>query len=129
MEEKIKVNSLKAWFLGIRPTSLGASLMTVLLGTGLAHSFNSDLFSWPIAIMCWLFAWCMHIAANLINDVVDYNRGLDKSDPERIDRIYANGLLTKKVAYATISICLALGCLIGLGILVLKLSYKIKNKF
>ena len=47
MEEKIKVNSLKAWFLGIRPTSLGASLMTVLLGTGLAHSFNSDLFYQP----------------------------------------------------------------------------------
>ena len=119
MEEKIKVNSLKAWFLGIRPTSLGASLMTVMLGAGLAHGFKPDLFSWPIAIMCWLFAWCMHIAANLINDVVDYNRGLDKSDPERIDRIYANRLITKKMAYTTIGTALFLGCLIGLTILYL----------
>ena len=119
MEEKIKVNSLNAWFLGIRPTSLGASLMTVMLGAGLAHGFKPDLFSWPIAIMCWLFAWCMHIAANLINDVVDYNRGLDKSDPERIDRIYANGLITKKMAYTTIGTALVLGCLIGLTILYL----------
>ena len=118
-DNKIKTNSLKAWFLGIRPTSLGASLMTVLLGAGLAHGFMPDQFSWPIAIMCWLFAWCMHIAANLINDVVDFNRGLDVPDPERIDRIYANGLLTKKVTYITIGVCLVLGCLIGLGILYL----------
>jgi len=118
-ENKIEVNSLKAWFLGIRPTSLGASLMTVLLGAGLAHGFMPEQFSWPVAIMCWLFAWCMHIAANLINDVVDFNRGLDMPDPERIDRIYANGLLTKKAAYITIGVCLVLGCLIGLGILYL----------
>ena len=117
MGEKIAVNSFKAWFLGIRPTSLGASLMTVLLGAGLAHGYMPEQFSWTIAIMCWLFAWLMHIAANLINDVVDFNRGLDKSDPERIDRIYANGLITKKVAYNTIAICLVLGCLVGLGIL------------
>ena len=117
MEEKIKVNSLKAWFLGIRPTSLGASLMTVLLGAGLAHGTDPEHFSWTIALMCWAFAWLMHIAANLINDVVDFKRGLDKSDPERIDRIYANGLLTEKVAYTTIGVCLALGCLVGLGIL------------
>ena len=119
MEEKIKVNSLKAWFLGIRPTSLGASLMTVMLGAGLAHGFKPDLFFFFFAIMCWLFAWCMHIAANLINDVVDYNRGLDKSDPERIDRIYANRLITKKMAYTTIGTALFLGCLIGLTILYL----------
>ena len=99
MAEKIVINSFKAWFLGIRPTSLGASLMTVLLGAGLAHGFAPEQFSWSIAIMCWLFAWLMHIAANLINDVVDFNRGLDKSDPDRIDRIYANGLLTKKPTY------------------------------
>lgn len=117
MEEKIKVNSFKAWFLGIRPTSLGASLMTVMLGAGLAHGYNPEQFSWTIAIMCWLFAWLMHIAANLINDVVDFNRGLDKSDPERIDRIYANGLITQKMAYTTIAVCLILGCLVGLGIL------------
>ncbi len=119
MGEKIEVNSFKAWFLGIRPTSLGASLMTVLLGAGLAHGYMPEQFSWTIAIMCWLFAWLMHIAANLINDVVDFKRGLDKSDPDRIDRIYANGLITKKVAYTTIGVCLVLGCLVGLGILYL----------
>ena len=117
MEEQIKVNSFKAWFLGIRPTSLGASLMTVLLGVGLAHGTDPEHFSWAIALMCWAFAWLMHIAANLINDVVDFKRGLDKSDPERIDRIYANGLLTDRVTYTTIAVCLILGCLVGLGIL------------
>ncbi|MBR1542706.1 MAG: 1,4-dihydroxy-2-naphthoate octaprenyltransferase [Bacteroidaceae bacterium] len=117
MGEKIEVNSFKAWILGIRPTSLGASLMTVLLGAGLAHGFMPEQFSWAIALLCWVFAWLMHIAANLINDVVDFKRGLDKSDPERIDRIYANGLLTKNVAYTTIAICLVLGCLVGLTIL------------
>ena len=31
MSEKIAVNSLKAWLLGIRPASLGGALMTVFL--------------------------------------------------------------------------------------------------
>ena len=86
MTEKMKVNSLKAWLLGIRPTSLGGSLVTVLIGSGLAHGYAPEKFSWTVAVLCLLFAWFVHVAANLINDVVDFERGLDKSDPDRIDQ-------------------------------------------
>ena len=119
MKNKNEVNSLKSWFWGIRPTSLAGALMTVLVGSGLAHGTYPERFSWTVAILCGLFACCMQVAANLINDVVDFKRGLDKSDPDRIDRIYANGLLTRKAMYCGTAVALTLGSLIGLAILYL----------
>lgn len=115
----LKVNSFKAWFLGIRPTSLAGALMTVCLGSGLAHGVAPDLFSWPVAILCGLFACFMQVAANLINDIIDFKRGLDKSDPERMDRIYANGLITPNATKWVVAATLVIGCLIGLAILYL----------
>ncbi|MBO4452181.1 MAG: 1,4-dihydroxy-2-naphthoate octaprenyltransferase [Bacteroidaceae bacterium] len=119
MNNKIAVNSPKAWFLGIRPSSLGGALMTVFVGSGLAHGTSPETFSWPVAILCAVFACLMQVAANLINDVVDFKRGLDKSTPERIDRIYANGLLTRGAMNAGIAFCIVLGGLVGLTILYL----------
>jgi len=88
-----------------------------LIGSGLAHGYAPEKFSWTVAVLCLLFAWFVHVAANLINDVVDFQRGLDKSDPERIDRIYANGLLTRRAMYVGTAVCLVIGCLVGLTIL------------
>lgn len=119
MKNQIAVNSPKAWFLGIRPSSLGGALMTVFVGSGLAHGTSPETFSWPVAILCALFACLMQVAANLINDVVDFKRGLDKANPERIDRIYANGLLTRGAMNAGIAVCIVLGGLVGLTILYL----------
>ncbi|MBQ9361825.1 MAG: 1,4-dihydroxy-2-naphthoate octaprenyltransferase [Bacteroidaceae bacterium] len=118
-KQVIAVNSLKAWLLGIRPTSLGGALMTVFVGAGLAHGMSPATFSWTVAVLCGIFACFMQVSANLINDVVDYKRGLDKGDPERIDRIYANGLLTRKAMNVGIAVCLTLGSLVGLFILYL----------
>ena len=44
-----------------------------------AHGVSPDTFSWPVAILCALFACFMRVSANLINDMVDFKRGLDKS--------------------------------------------------
>lgn len=115
----IKKDSAKAWALGIRPTSLAGALMTVALGCGLAHGMYPEKFSWTIAVLCGLFACFMQIAANLINDVVDFDRGLDKCEPDRIDRIYANGLLSLKAMKTGIAASLIIGCAIGILMLAL----------
>lgn len=119
MTNTIKKDSFKAWALGIRPTSLAGALMTVVLGSGLAHGMFPDKFSWLIAVLCGLFACFMQVAANLINDVVDFDRGLDMCEPERIDRIYANGLLSLKAMKWGIALSLIIGCAIGLVMLYL----------
>lgn len=119
MADAIKKDSLKAFALGIRPTSLAGALMTVVIGSGLAHGMYPENFSWTIAILCGLFACFMQVAANLINDVVDFDRGLDKCEPDRIDRIYANGLLSLKTMKIGIAASLVIGCIIGLVMLAL----------
>jgi len=117
MANTIKKDSFKAWALGIRPTSLAGALMTVVLGSGLAHGMYPESFSWTVAILCGIFACFMQVAANLINDVVDFDRGLDKCEPDRIDRIYANGLLSLKSMKIGIAVSLIVGCTIGLVML------------
>jgi len=113
---KIGVNSLKAWLLGIRPTSLGGALITVMVGAGLAHGIEPMKFSWSVAVLCALFACLMQVAANLINDVVDFSRGLDEPDPLRMDRIYANGLLTRRAMNIGIGTVLGLAAIVGMTI-------------
>lgn len=119
MTNTIKKDSFKAWALGIRPTSLAGALMTVVIGSGLVHGIHPEHFSWTLAILCGLFACFMQVAANLINDVVDFDRGLDKSEPDRIDRIYANGLLSLKSMKIGIAVSIVVGCVIGLVMLLL----------
>lgn len=119
MTNQIKVNSLKAWALGIRPTSLAGALMTVVVGASLAHNVREDLFSWPVTVLCGVFACLMQVGANLINDVVDLKRGNDRPDPQRMDRIYANGLLTLRAMWTGVGVALSLGALVGLSIFML----------
>lgn len=114
--KNIKVNSLKAWLFGIRPSSLGGALITVLVGAGLAHGTDPMGFSWWVASLCALFACLMQVAANLINDMVDFERGLDEPDPSRIDRIYANGLITEKAMKWGIVVVSVVGIIVGMAI-------------
>ena len=114
--KNIKVNSLKAWLFGIRPSSLGGALITVLVGSGLAHGTDPMGFSWWVASLCALFACLMQVAANLINDLVDFERGLDEPDPSRIDRIYANGLITEKAMKWGIGVVSIVGIIVGMAI-------------
>lgn len=76
--EVISVNSLRAWLLAIRPKTLSAAAVPVIIGIALAVK----TIGWvclPLlpAVLCLLFAWLMQIDSNLINDYFDYVRGND----------------------------------------------------
>ena len=72
--EEVKRNSLKAWLLAARPKTLTGAITPVLIGTALAAM--DGRFHWLPALVCCLFAGLMQIAANFINDLFDFLKGI-----------------------------------------------------
>jgi 1,4-dihydroxy-2-naphthoate octaprenyltransferase len=108
---QIKVNSLYAWFLAARPKTLTGAVTPVLIGTALALLHNS--FVWIPALVCFLFAGLMQIAANFINDLFDYLKGSDREDRLGPKRTCAQGWITPRAMMQGIAVCVTLACLIG----------------
>lgn len=113
----MRPNSPKAWLLAARPKTLTAALIPVMLGSSLA--FADQQFQTEKAVLCLLFACLMQVAANFINDLVDFQKGTDRADRIGPKRACAEGWITPGAMKTGIGIVLALACLCGLVLLFL----------
>ena len=111
----IRTNSPKAWLLAARPKTLTAAFIPVLLGSALA--FSDRMFETVPAMLCLLFAFFMQIAANFINDLLDFQKGTDREDRLGPKRVCAEGWITLRAMRRGIFVTLAFACLCGLGVL------------
>ena len=111
----VKVNSLNAWFLAIRPKTLTGAVIPVMMGTSLA--LHDATVSWLPALGCLLFACAMQVAANFINDLYDFLKGTDRADRLGPERACAQGWITPEAMKAGIGVTLLLAAAAGLGVL------------
>lgn len=116
--DTIQTNSLKAWILAIRPKTLTAASIPVMLGCALAYVYGH--FQLIPATLCFLFAFLMQIDANFINDLYDFLKGTDREDRLGPERACAQGWITVRAMKAGIILTtLAAGvtglCLLGYG--------------
>lgn len=111
MEEHVKPNSLKAWFLASRPKTWAAAIAPVIVGSALAYHHHS--FKPIAALCCLLFAVAMQIAANLINDLYDFLKGSDREDRLGPLRATAQGWILPSAMKKGIIAVIALGCICG----------------
>lgn len=111
MENKIKVNSVRAWFLAARPKTLASAFTPVLIGSALA--FMDGQFSWLPALICLLFAFEMQIAANFINDLYDFLKGSDREDRLGPERATSQGWISPSAMKRGIFIIVAIACITG----------------
>ncbi|MFA6831042.1 MAG: 1,4-dihydroxy-2-naphthoate octaprenyltransferase [Bacteroidaceae bacterium] len=93
MENK-KPNITKSWILASRPKTLMGALAPVVIASALA--LNQLTLNWCIALICALFAICMQIVANFINDLVDFKKGSDRGDRLGPKRACAQGWISAK---------------------------------
>ncbi len=110
-----ETNSLRAWIVGVRPYSLGNSVILVLAGSALAWS-DGGLRLRP-ALLCLLFAVLMQCTANLVNDLCDFLKGADQPDRLGPDRAFAKGLITPRAMRWGIAGFTLAAALAGCGIL------------
>lgn len=104
----VKINSLRAWILAARPKTLAGAAVPVMIGCALA--IMDGKFMWIPAIVCFLFAFMMQIAANFINDLYDFLKGTDREDrlgPERAcsQGWISPGAMKKGIIITVISAC------------------------
>lgn len=87
------MTKLKPWFLAIRPKTLTASLVPVIVATALAYATQGH-FSWGITLFALLSSFCIQIGTNFINDALDFKKGADT--PKRLGpiRVTQSGLLS-----------------------------------
>ena len=113
--ENVRTNSIKAWILAARPKTLAAAATPVLLGCALAYTDGA--FQWMPAILCFLFAFCMQIDANFINDYYDFLKGSDREDRLGPERACAQGWITLSAMKKGMIITTLLSCVWGLLLL------------
>ncbi len=111
-----KPGSARAWVLAIRPKTLTASLMPVVVGCGFAIGTwpARSVFSWPRAVAALTVGLGVQIATNLVNDVADFHRGADTHERVGPPRVTQLGLLSSKAVVTGAVVCILVAGFAGL---------------
>ncbi len=103
---------LQAWMMAVRPKTLPAGAVPVVLGTALAYA---DGFFRPIpALVALVCALGIQIATNFINEIYDFRKGADTSERLGPTRTVAAGLISEKAMIAASVLLLVTVFLLGL---------------
>lgn len=113
---KVTLSPWWVWFLAVRPKTLTASLVPVLVGAALAASQMT--IAWDPILFALLTALSIQIGTNLINDAIDCRKGADTVGRLGPMRVAASGLLTEQQVMAGGIMALLLAVLFGLPLMI-----------
>ncbi len=104
---------IKKWIIAARPWALPASTMPVIFGTSLAVVIGRvplEPFRFLLALLAMVI---LHSAANMLSDVFDFRRGLDK-EVTPVSGAIARGWLSDKAVAAGSAVLFIAGIALGL---------------
>lgn len=104
---------LRTWLTALRPISLTASVIPVLVGTAIAaqHEFDLGLFLLALA-----GSMAIQAGTNLVNDYFDHVKGTDGADSLGPSGVIQRGILSPRAVLAGGIACFAIGAALGLVI-------------
>jgi 1,4-dihydroxy-2-naphthoate octaprenyltransferase len=106
-------SSLKKWIIAGRPWALPASTMPVIFGTSLAVVIGPAAFSPGRFLLALAAMMILHTAANMLSDVFDFKRGLDR-EITPVSGAIVRGWKTPSQVRAGSALMFFLGSAIGL---------------
>jgi len=106
-------SALRKWITAARPWSLPASTMPVIFGTSLAVVMGGARLAPFRFLLALLAMMILHSAANMLSDVFDFRRGLDR-DVTPVSGAVVRGWLSARQVAAGSVILFAAGIAIGL---------------
>ncbi|MGB4703796.1 MAG: prenyltransferase [Candidatus Saccharicenans sp.] len=124
MAEKEEKSWLETWLIAARPWALPASAVPVLFGCSLAATAGWVRLNIGLLFLSLLAMALLHTAANMLSDVVDWKRGLDR-EATPVSGAIVRGLLSPGQVLKGAAVLFVLGSALGLvlvwlrGILIL----------
>lgn len=112
MDRPVKMNFFKKWLICSRPFSFPASTMPVVFGSVGAAAYGGYAFKPGLFILSLLGMVVLHSAANILSDINDYKKGLDRV-PIPVSGGVVRGMITLKEALVASAILFLAGALIG----------------
>jgi 1,4-dihydroxy-2-naphthoate polyprenyltransferase len=109
------MSSLNIWFEALRPKTLPAAVVPVLLASSLAYADGH--FDWRGAAICLAFALLIQIGTNFANDYLDGIKGTDTEARLGPRRAVAAGLIAPSTMRRATILVLAGGFCVGLGLI------------
>jgi len=113
MEEQVKMTFFKKWWMSARPWSFPASTMPVVFGTVLAYVYGGYELKPLLFIMAFFGIVILHSGANILSDIFDYQKGLDKI-PSPVSGGIVRGYITIQEAWIGSVSMLFIGTAIGI---------------
>lgn len=107
------VSTVKKWVVAGRPWALPASSMPVIFGTSLAVVIGGAGLSVVRFILALAAMMILHTAANMLSDVFDYRRGLDR-DVTPVSGAIVRGWLTAGQVAAGSAVLFLVGSAVGI---------------
>lgn len=103
---------IKKWWISARPFSFPASTMPVIFGTVLAFVYGGGVFNFWLFLLAFLGMLILHAGANVLSDISDYKKGLDK-EPTPVSGGVVRKIITLREARIASVILLSAGAMIG----------------
>jgi 1,4-dihydroxy-2-naphthoate octaprenyltransferase len=104
--------TIRAWYLAARPRSLTATYAPLLLAA--AITLDDGVFDLPRFALALLGALLLQIAANLVNEYVDYSRGTDRHKVDGMGMVLSRSQLAPRHVLIGAIVTVVGGALIGL---------------
>ena len=110
-------NIVQAWATAARLRTLPIPTIQVLTGAALAYSITGTM-NWSILLYTWLVAVFITIGTNLINDVIDFDKG--ENQPKRVGflKVISAGIISRKnvqlAGLTSFALALFFGMFLGL---------------
>jgi 1,4-dihydroxy-2-naphthoate polyprenyltransferase len=107
------VTKARVWLAGVRPRTLPAAVVPVLIGSGVAFGYGR--FSWWRALLALVVALALQVGVNFAND---YSDGVRGSDERRVGpvRLVAAGLAPPRQVLAAACLCFFVAGVAGLAL-------------
>lgn len=103
--------SLKTWFMAIRPRTLSAAIVPVVVGAGLAFGDGRGALLPVLAAL--LGALFIQVGTNLTNDYYDFKKGADTHERLGPTRVTQAGLIAPNTVLTSALITFGLAVLVG----------------
>ena len=109
--------SWKSWLLALRPKTLTAAIVPVVVATALVKAEGHQVLWW-ISICALLSSAFIQIGTNFINDALDFKKGADTEKRIGPKRVTQSGLLTHKQVMNGGIACFFIAMVLGIPLVV-----------